>query len=284
MTQAPSLNARFDRILHRVPLSRARVAPACYFSREPADTVAWKWFCVRRDGELCVAATSHALESSRVLSLPSAPRIPGCTLGVGWACKQGSASLIGGLSLVLFQAGGGDEVIDDGYRWRKYGQKFVKGSPHPRSYYKVCARPVGFTKSAPLRLREHPTEETQRTRAARMLVQCPLTSCSLSRPQVAFLLEIRFKQVTAARESLLLQSAFSAAGGGNRADTRVTEFFCSWILKTSNSSRIGFTESARSVVGQLSPVIHSLQLKPAQCTGTSIPLAFYLGIPASVRS
>jgi hypothetical protein len=27
-------------------------------------------------------------------------------------------------------------VIDDGYRWRKYGQKFVKGSPHPRSYYK----------------------------------------------------------------------------------------------------------------------------------------------------
>jgi hypothetical protein len=30
----------------------------------------------------------------------------------------------------------GQDVIDDGYRWRKYGQKFVKGSPHPRSYYK----------------------------------------------------------------------------------------------------------------------------------------------------
>eukprot|EP00976_Prorocentrum_cordatum_P079555 1183601-Prorocentrum_minimum.AAC.2 len=26
--------------------------------------------------------------------------------------------------------------LDDGYRWRKYGQKLVRGSPHPRSYYK----------------------------------------------------------------------------------------------------------------------------------------------------
>ncbi|CAA3013130.1 probable WRKY transcription factor 20 isoform X1 [Olea europaea subsp. europaea] len=27
-------------------------------------------------------------------------------------------------------------VLDDGYRWRKYGQKVVRGNPNPRSYYK----------------------------------------------------------------------------------------------------------------------------------------------------
>ncbi|XP_066345630.1 probable WRKY transcription factor 57 isoform X2 [Miscanthus floridulus] len=38
-----------------------------------------------------------------------------------------------------FQTRSDVDVLDDGYKWRKYGQKVVKNSLHPRSYYR-CTR------------------------------------------------------------------------------------------------------------------------------------------------
>ncbi|KAF6996997.1 hypothetical protein CFC21_013262 [Triticum aestivum] len=35
-----------------------------------------------------------------------------------------------------FQTKSENDVLDDGYRWRKYGQKAVKNSAFPRSYYR----------------------------------------------------------------------------------------------------------------------------------------------------
>ncbi|XP_014515390.1 probable WRKY transcription factor 24 [Vigna radiata var. radiata] len=35
-----------------------------------------------------------------------------------------------------FQTRSADDILDDGYRWRKYGQKAVKNNMHPRSYYR----------------------------------------------------------------------------------------------------------------------------------------------------
>ncbi|XP_078446462.1 putative WRKY transcription factor 26 [Wolffia australiana] len=40
---------------------------------------------------------------------------------------------------VVVQTRSDVDILDDGYRWRKYGQKVVKGNPNPRSYYKCTS-------------------------------------------------------------------------------------------------------------------------------------------------
>eukprot|EP00262_Sarcandra_glabra_P000432 TRINITY_DN10507_c0_g2_i1.p1 TRINITY_DN10507_c0_g2~~TRINITY_DN10507_c0_g2_i1.p1 ORF type:complete len:616 (+),score=115.40 TRINITY_DN10507_c0_g2_i1:107-1849(+) len=40
---------------------------------------------------------------------------------------------------VVVQTDSDVDILDDGYRWRKYGQKVVKGNPNPRSYYKCTS-------------------------------------------------------------------------------------------------------------------------------------------------
>ncbi|WMV31643.1 hypothetical protein MTR67_025028 [Solanum verrucosum] len=40
---------------------------------------------------------------------------------------------------VVLQVASEIDILEDGYRWRKYGQKVVKGNPNPRSYYKCTS-------------------------------------------------------------------------------------------------------------------------------------------------
>nr|WGV38222.1 WRKY [Loropetalum chinense var. rubrum] len=42
-------------------------------------------------------------------------------------------------SKIVVHAAGDAGISSDGYRWRKYGQKMVKGTPHPRSYYRCTS-------------------------------------------------------------------------------------------------------------------------------------------------
>ncbi|URD77343.1 hypothetical protein MUK42_05885 [Musa troglodytarum] len=68
---------------------------------------------------------------------PDAKRWNGKQEGEG---EEGVSSGAGGRTVreprVVVQTMSEIDILDDGYRWRKYGQKVVKGNPNPRSYYK----------------------------------------------------------------------------------------------------------------------------------------------------
>ncbi|KAK8685425.1 hypothetical protein V6N13_041426 [Hibiscus sabdariffa] len=49
----------------------------------------------------------------------------------------------------------GNGMADDGYKWRKYGQKWIKNSPNPRSYYK-CTNPRCSAKKLVERSKDDP--------------------------------------------------------------------------------------------------------------------------------
>ncbi|OIW00155.1 hypothetical protein TanjilG_29145 [Lupinus angustifolius] len=66
------------------------------------------------------------------------------------------------------------DQLDDGYRWRKYGQKAVKNSPYPRSYYRCTTAGCGVKKRVE-RSSEDPTTVVT-TYEGQHTHPCPATS------------------------------------------------------------------------------------------------------------
>ncbi|XP_057776183.1 probable WRKY transcription factor 50 isoform X1 [Salvia miltiorrhiza] len=70
--------------------------------------------------------------------------------GSSWSSSSSSSSFLEGAITMLsgdsgcgrekekvaFKTKSEVEVLDDGFKWRKYGKKMVKNSPNPRNYYR----------------------------------------------------------------------------------------------------------------------------------------------------
>ncbi|KAG2302771.1 hypothetical protein Bca4012_061101 [Brassica carinata] len=56
--------------------------------------------------------------------------------GLNYHNNKGKGKRSSALQRIAFHTRSDDDVLDDGYRWRKYGQKSVKNNAHPRSYYR----------------------------------------------------------------------------------------------------------------------------------------------------
>ncbi|CAN4106474.1 unnamed protein product [Withania somnifera] len=54
-------------------------------------------------------------------------------------CTKGVIKKVDAKSRVAFRFRSELEVLDDGFKWRKYGKKMVKNSPNPRNYYKCSS-------------------------------------------------------------------------------------------------------------------------------------------------
>ncbi|KAJ9147992.1 hypothetical protein P3X46_030091 [Hevea brasiliensis] len=67
---------------------------------------------------------------------PSPPTAARDGENVGKNKKKGGRAKNAMPPRIAFHTRSVDDILDDGYRWRKYGQKAVKNSVHQRSYYR----------------------------------------------------------------------------------------------------------------------------------------------------
>ncbi|XP_008793280.2 probable WRKY transcription factor 51 [Phoenix dactylifera] len=51
-----------------------------------------------------------------------------------------------GVFRVAFRTKSEIDILDDGFKWRKYGKKSVKNSPNPRNYYRCSTEGCGVKK------------------------------------------------------------------------------------------------------------------------------------------
>ncbi|XP_006645582.2 probable WRKY transcription factor 24 [Oryza brachyantha] len=83
-------------------------------------------------------------------SLPPPPQQQQAVIGgVGeyYGVPSPSSSTMATTSRIGFRTRSEEvEVLDDGFKWRKYGKKAVKSSPNPRNYYRCSAAGCGVKK------------------------------------------------------------------------------------------------------------------------------------------
>uniref|UniRef100_A0A0D9V4X0 WRKY domain-containing protein n=1 Tax=Leersia perrieri TaxID=77586 RepID=A0A0D9V4X0_9ORYZ len=71
---------------------------------------------------------------------PAEPVVPDAAAGyprrVNLLAAAGEGGTTRTTDKIAFRTRSDDEILDDGYKWRKYGKKSVKNSPNPRNYYR----------------------------------------------------------------------------------------------------------------------------------------------------
>uniref|UniRef100_A0A0E0JN76 WRKY domain-containing protein n=1 Tax=Oryza punctata TaxID=4537 RepID=A0A0E0JN76_ORYPU len=73
---------------------------------------------------------------------PAEPVVPDAVAASGYPRNVAAAVVAGEgrgrttTDRIAFRTRSDDEILDDGYKWRKYGKKSVKNSPNPRNYYR----------------------------------------------------------------------------------------------------------------------------------------------------
>ncbi|KAJ0971314.1 hypothetical protein J5N97_019273 [Dioscorea zingiberensis] len=80
----------------------------------------------------------------------------GDSSGVMKFCSLGKRMEMGVGCRIGFRTKSEVEILDDGYKWRKYGKKSVKNSPNPRNYYR-CSSTSCSVKKRVERDREDPS-------------------------------------------------------------------------------------------------------------------------------